>query len=353
MTKPVVKKRIVARLGCLLLLVLSCGQPALAAIADEKRFCVFDIVGASGDIYNNFKNYVLEAMKVGQRLKQIAYADEHQAIADFKKGDCDLLAITDLSIREFNGFSGSISAIGAMPNYEDLRILLHTLASPRVASKLENDRYQILGVMPMGAAYLFVNDRSIDTVEDLKNKRMAVLDNHEDAKQVIRFVNAIPVPTSISEFADLFNRGMVDIAYAPAAAYEVLEMYKGMGAKGGIVNYPLGQLTTQLVTRKGTFPDAFVKKSRKIMAELFEVSMDITRRYEFSIPKDRWIELPPESIVAYQEMLRGARMQIRDQKPLAGQPVVDVYNPDMMTILRKVRCYTNRVAAECRSKDRE
>lgn len=320
---------------------------------DKKTFCVFDVAGAGGFVYRTLQDYHRKALMAGVAMTMKPYTDEDRAVADFRQGLCDLVAVTDMGVRRFNSFSGSISAIGAVPYYEDLRVLLHILSSPRVADHLEEDGYQVLGVAPMGAAYLFVNDRSIDHVDALKDKRITVFEGHYDARHMVEYVGAVPVDARISNFARLFNTGEADISYAPAAAYEVLEMFRGMGESGGIVRYPVGQVTVQLVARSGTFSESFVRKSRKIMSRLYPEAMRIVRQYENAIPAERWIDISPKAMRGYQEMLREVRIDMQASPESSGMLAAGVYDDDMMTILRKVRCYTNPGAVECSADNRE
>ncbi|MFE8071747.1 DUF6091 family protein [Marinobacteraceae bacterium S3BR75-40.1] len=317
----------------------------------EKTFCVFDVVGRYGDVFNLFKDYRIKALRAGVALDMKAYREELDAIAAFRRGECDLVSLSDVGVRQFNRFTGSVSAIGAVPHYGDLKVLTYTLANRRLSPLLQNDEYEVLGVLPLGSVYLYVKDRSIDTVEELAGQRITVFPNHSDARHMVEYVHAQPVPTPISKFAELFNGGAADISYAPAAAYEVLEMSEGMGARGGIVRYPLGQFTAQLVAHKDAFPERFVKRSRKLVASLFSDALRITFRYERAIPDDRWIDIPDVAKREYQEMLRQVRLDILDGN--AGPDVANVYHPKMLKLLRKIRCHTNPAAAECRAEERE
>ncbi|GAA3557788.1 MAG: DUF6091 family protein [Pseudomonadales bacterium] len=341
--------------GLILLVLLfawpSFSTPALAA--ERKEFCVFDVAGANGFVYKTLEIYKRQAVAKGVQLHMRPYNNEQKAVEDFEAGDCDLVAVTDMGVRRYNDFTGSISAIGAVPRYEDLKVLMYILASPRVADHLETEAYQILGVAPMGAAYLFVNDRQINHVDALKGKRITVFDGHHDARHMIEYVGAEPVDARISNFHTLFNRGDADISYAPGAAYEVLEMFRGMGESGGIVRYPVGQVTIQLVARKGAFEERFVRQSRRLISRLYPEAMRVIRQYEDAIPESRWIDISTDDVRAYQAMLRGVRLDMQSSEDAQVQLAARAYNDDMMTILRKVRCYTNPGADECSAVDRE
>lgn len=333
------------------LMGLSAWNPVAAS--ERKEFCVFDVAGAGGFVYRTLQEYQRKAVDSGVSLAMIPYTDEDEAVADFKAGTCDIVAVTDMGVRHFNSFTGSISAIGAVPYYEDLRVLMHILSSPRVDEHMSQNGYQVIGVAPMGAAYLFVNDRSINDADALKGKRVTVFEGHHDARHMLEYIGAVPVDAKISNFARLFNTGQADISYAPAAAYELLEMFKGMGDKGGIIKYPVGQVSVHLVAREGEFDDRFVRRSRKIMSRLYPEAMRIVRQYEDSIPAERWVDISKDAMVGYQEMLREVRIDMQQATDASGMQAASVYDDNMMTILRKVRCYTNPGALECSAEDRE
>lgn len=320
---------------------------------ERKDFCAFDVAGANGFVYKTLEIYRREAVGAGVQLHMRPFTDEEEVIEAFHNGECDLIAVTDIGVRQFNDFTSSISAIGAVPRYEDLKVLMYILASPRVARHLETESHQILGVIPMGAAYLFVNDREIDHVDDLRGQRVSVFEGHHDARHMINYVGAEPVPAKIANFAQMFNDGEVDVSYAPGAAYELLEMFRGMGDTGGVVRYPVGQVTTQLVARTGEFDDRFVRKSRRIMSRLYPEAMRIVRDFEGRIPDERWVDISPEAVRGYQEMLRGVRLDLKESSSEDAKLAAAAYNEDMMTILRKVRCYTNPGGQECAAEDRE
>ena len=277
------------------------------------------------------------------------YTDEGVAVGDFNAGQCDAVAATDLRTRPFNRFTGTLSAVGALPTYDDLKTLLATLAQPKAASLMKQDGYEVLGIVPAGAGYLFVNDRSMDTAGDLAGKRMATLDYQKDAIHMVNFVKATVVPSDITNFAGKFNNGSVDTAYAPAFAYEALELYKGLGDKGGIVDYPLAQLTIQIVARENVLDDDTAQAARQVAWGMYPQAMNLINKQEEAIPEEKWIRIPEKDIQGYQEMFRQNRIEMRDG--LNGAP--DVYHKKMLGLLSKIRCSSNPSASECTSENRE
>ena len=257
------------------LAALSFAAVAPMAAAQSVTMCVFDVIGANGDMYNMVKDYALEMKAHGVDFELRPYTDEGVAVGDFNSGQCDAVAATDLRTRPFNRFTGSISAVGAIPTYDDLKTTLATLAQAKAAPLMKQGDYEVLGIVPAGAGYLFVNDRSIDTAGELAGKRMATLDYQKDAIHMVNHVKATVVPSDITNFAGKFNNGSVDTAYAPAFAYEALELYKGIGEDGGIVDYPLAQLTIQVIARDDVLDDDTAQKSREVAWGMYGQAMDL------------------------------------------------------------------------------
>lgn len=96
-----------------------------------------------------------------------------------------------------------------------------------------------------------------------------------------------------------------------------------------------------------------MRQSRRIMSRLYPEAMRIVRQYERAIPEERWVEISPEAVRGYQEMLRSVRIDMQESTEQSGMLAAGVYHDEMMTILRKVRCYTNPGAAECSAENRE
>ncbi|MCK0104678.1 putative solute-binding protein [Marinobacter sp. S0848L] len=331
------------------LAALSIAAIAPISSAQAATMCVFDVIGANGDVYNMVKDFTLELKTHGIDFDLKPYTDEGVAIGDFNSGQCDAVAATDLRTRPFNRFTGSISAVGALPTYKDLETLLATLAQPKAAPLMKENGYEVLGIVPAGAGYLFVNDREIDTAAELAGKRVATLDYQKDAIHMVNYVKATVVPSDITNFAGKFNNGSVDTAYAPAFAYEALELYKGIGDKGGIVDYPLAQLTVQIIARDEVLEDSVAQKAREVAWGMFPQAMNMIGGLEKAIPEDKWIRIPEKDIVGYQEMFRENRLEMRDG--VNGAPVV--YSPKMLSLMSKIRCSSNPGASECTADNRE
>ena len=315
--------------------------PLRAAALPERTLCVFDIVGSSGDVYNMMQDYRAAAREWGVNLRLRAFTDENIAYEELTGGQCDAAAITGIRGRRLNSYAGSLDSVGSIPDYDVLRTVMRVLASDSesITQHLRSGSYEVMGLAPMGAAYLFVKDQSIDNVNALAGKSIAVMEYDEAQGRMAAQVGMSPVMSDVTNFAGRFNNHSVDICFAPVAAYSALELYRGLTDDGGIVDYTLGQLTLQMIGRHARFPEGFAQKSREYWySELFDRGMQIIENAYDDVPDRRWVEIPEEEQREYDEMMREARISMRDD---------GIYNADMLSLLRNIRCRHDGGRAEC------
>lgn len=314
-------------------LALACGMAAA-----NPKLCIFDIVGRNGPAFGFAKDYALEAAQWGATIELEAYTDERLAAEDFKTGKCDAMAVTALRARAFNPFVGSIDAVGGVPSYKHLKNIINFLAQPKAAALNVNGNYEVVGIIPVGAAYVHVNDKQINSIEKAAGKRVAVLDYDKSQARMVQQLGAQPVASEVINFGTKFNNGQVDVVVAPAVAYKPLELYKGLGSKGGIYRFPLVQLTADIVIRKDKFPKDFGQKSREYVAKNFDVAVQQVITAEKGVPANHWLNIPPADEAKYFLMMKEARIQLTKE---------GFYDPKMMKLLKKVRCSMDAKRAEC------
>jgi len=312
--------------------------------AAPKKMCVFDLLGANGPSYTQMKDYKTVALAWGVELDLKPYTSERVAAEDFKAGLCDAVSFTGIRARQFNAFTGSLDAIGAMPSYEHLKSVISTISSKKAAKLMITDPYEVVGVFPGGAAYMFVNDRAIDTVGELAGKRIAILDSDPAQVEMVSFVGASPVGTSIANMFSKFNNGSVDVTYGPAIVYEAMELYKGLEPNGGVIDFSLVQLTIQIVVRQSEFPEGFGQQSREYALGQFDSVVALINKYESKIPKKLWITLPEVDKEGYLEVFRQSRLRLREK---------GIYNAKTLKLMRMVRCKKDPQQAECTAEDKE
>ncbi len=319
-------------------LALLTGAGTASADLVKRSVCVFDIVGAHGDLFNAMTDFRVEAMAWGVDLELRPYTNEKIAAEDFKAGQCDATNLTGLRARSFVPFAGTIDSVGSVPSTAHMRLLLQALATPNYAAKMKNGPFEVAGIAPLGSAYIFTRDRAVNSLTKASGKRVAVLDYDKSQAQLVSQMGASPVPSDITNFAGKFNNGSVDIIAAPLAAYKPLELWKGLEPKGGIINYPFLQLTVQFLVRDSKFTPEFNQKSRQYFYQNFDKILAALDKAALDVPKKYYVEIPTADKVQYETMMRDARLQLRKD---------GYYDPEMLTLLRKVRCKMDKARAEC------
>lgn len=338
MTATEFSRRLFAGISAAALLVIG----ASAAAAPAQVICVFDPVGTQGDAYSMMKDFKLTAQKWGANIELRAYTDERVAAEDFKAGQCDGAIMTGLRGRQFNQFTGSIDSVGAIPTYKHMRSVVELLSSPKSAPLMVNGPYEVAGIVPLGAAYVFVRDRSINSIEKAAGKKIAVMEWDKSQAKMVQQLGAQPVASDITNFAPKFNNGQVDIIAAPAIIYKPFELYKGLGTTGAIYRFPLVQITANLIIRHEKFPPGFGQKCRDYIATQMDRAFTIIKKTESEIDEKYWLDIPEKEKINYTKLMREARLQLTQD---------GTYDKRMMAVLKRVRCKYEPVAAECSLKD--
>lgn len=302
------------------------------------KACIFDLMGSQGENYALARDIVLQAQRQGVQMELVPYMNEALATEDFKAGQCDAVMITNLRARQFNRFVGSVDAIGAVPNEQTLRSVLGLLLNPKTAERMVNGPYEIAGIVPLGAVYPFVDDRSINTLAKAAGKKIAVFDWDRTQRKLVQNIGAQPVSSDILNWATKFNNGQVDIIAAPGIAFRPLELHRGLGTKGAIVNMPFMQITAVMVIRHAKFKPGDGQKLRSAAASRIEDSFALIKRSEADIPSKYWSRVPQVEIDGYFRLMREARVAMTRE----GE-----YDPDMMRFLKRVRCRYEPANAEC------
>ncbi len=304
----------------------------------KRRICIWDVAGRVGPVYKAAEDQRTRLLEYGVDLELAAYTNEAVIAEDLKAGICDASLMTGLRGRLFNRYTGTIDAVGGLPTDEHMRILLQVLASPKSADKMVSGEYVILGIAPAGGAYVFVNDKSINTLANASGKRVAVLDYDPTQAEMVSQIGATPVASDILSAPNKFNNGVVDVLPAPLVAYEVLELYKGLQPDGGIINYPLAQISVQLIGRKDKFPNEVAQLVREEFYNSYHLIKERLDIEAAKVPEHWFIEIPDDDKQEYEVLMQEARLTLRGQ---------GYYDADMLTLQRKIRCKLEPTRGEC------
>ena len=312
---------------------------ASPAFAEDRTLCVFDPSGANGDIYASMKDYQVAAAAWGVNFTLKPYTNEAAAVEDFKSKQCHGMLVTGTRSRPFNGVGSTIEGIGALSSYKLLKSVIKLLSSDKSAEMAVQGEYENSGIIPTGAIYLLVRDRNVDTIEELAGKKIATFDFDEASKVMVREAGAAIAPADVTSFAGMFNNGSVDAAYAPATAFVPLELAKGLGSAGGVIRYPLAQMTMQLIVRTADFPAGFGQNSRNYAGEKVGDFIKAVERAESGFPEKYWVDISDTDKARYDQLFLDVRVRLRDDNK--------VYDKTMLSLMRRVRCKEDEARAEC------
>ena len=315
---------------------IACLLMLFANNAQAQKFCVFDALGVQGPFYGTMLEYSTIARKWGVTLELKPYTNEEKAVEDFNAGVCDLISTTGIRARDFNLFSSSIEAIGGINNDAQMKSVIETISRPEAAKLMMQDGYEVAGVLPIGGVYLFLNDRSINSVDKIKGKKIAILAHDLVQLRLAKRLGFQALAADIDDFALKFNQGTADILPAPAIAYMPLELFKGVGNKGLVLKMPISYLSLQVVLRSDKFPANYGQKSRTYFNSMFDSLLKPTRQAEQEILY--FFPAPDGEYDNYQALLRDARISMTQE---------GIYDTKMMSLLKKVRCKNQSNRAEC------
>lgn len=308
----------------------------------DAKICVFDLLGKSGEAYKAMEEWALAAKTWRSDITLLSYQNEAQAQNDFEQGKCDGVYMTSMRARSYNKFAGSVDAIGAVPSYaiaqKAISFALDRRNQRRLNSRIGKQSYEVAGISQIGLAYIFVKDKNMNTIEQIKGKKFAVLAYDEAQKIVVKSLGGQVVLSDISDIAKKFNSGEADIMAAPAYAYKPLELYKGLGNDGAIIQFPAVNMTMDLIIRPEKFSSGFGQHSRAWFINRLNTNFALIQRIEAELPAKYKMNLSNEDRTRYQQILREARIGLTSR---------GIYDATMMNVLKRARCTVDRTNFEC------
>jgi hypothetical protein len=318
--------------------------PLQAAELKSLRTCAFLMMGEGGPEHQMLLDYQAAALDWGVKLETTTYMNENIVTQEFQAGACDLANMTGMQARRFNKFTGTLDSPGGIPTYEHLKMVVNLLAKPSAAKYMKEGSYEVVGIQPGGAVYLYTHDRRIGSMSDLAGRKMGILEGMPEIRRIVTQIGMTPVSSTLSNLYQKFNNGVVDVTPGPAILYGMMELDKGMQPDGGILRAPIMQGNLQFVARADKLPPGFGQRSREYFAANFDATLRIIQQAENEIPEHWWIPIPKGKEEEFRSQTRRIRIAFRDS---------GVYDPRMLTLLRKVRCRKDPTLSECTSRDAE
>jgi Family of unknown function (DUF6091) len=347
----------ISKMAAVSALALALALATSVSHAAPLRFCVFDVLGTGGEAYSMSRDYVIAAQRFDVDIELKAYQNEGLATEEYRTGKCDALLATAFRTRAFNSTAAATDSLGATnilrrgqidfnASFDVLRKLVQTLStsSPLVDKLMVVGEHEIGGIVPIGPAYPFVNDRRINTLDMARGKRVAALEYDKSQAAIIQKIGAIPVPVDISNVHLKFNSGQIDVVNLPTLAYRPLELSRGLGTRGGVARFPLMIVTYQIVLRRTKLPDGFGPWSRTYWMSQFDRMMQLIRTGDSTIPPAQWMDIGPEDSEKYNKLMRDIRIELAQE---------GLYDKRGLRIIKRIRCHVMPEAAECRTKSEE
>jgi len=319
-------------------------QASIASALTPVTMCAFTLMGKAGPDFKILKDYQAEALNWGVKLELKLYMNEKIVVEELKAGVCDLANMTGMQARQFNTFTGTLDSPGSIPDYEHLKIVLDTLSKPSAEKYMKQGEFEVVGIQATGAVFLFVRDRYLRGLSDLAGRKIGILDTMPEMRQMVIDLGMTPVSSTVTNIFQKFNNGVIDVTGAPAIVFEIMELEKGLAPDGAIIEAPLLQSNVQLIGRISKLPEGFAQKSRQYVASKFRESVRLIEKAEKNIPRRWWLPVPKCSEMEMNEHTKKIRIAFRDK---------GIYDPKMLTLLRKVRCKLDPTRSECTSKDAE
>jgi hypothetical protein len=320
-----------------------------SAMAAKPILCAWDILGKSGDIYNLAQDYVLAMSKSGVEIELRSYLDERVTAEDFRTGQCSAMIVTGFRARPFNQTTGSLDSMGSTTvmrdgkidmagSYESLRKMIVVFSSPQASKMMQEGANEIGGILPVGAAYPIVKDRTLNSVTSFAGKKIGAFDIDKGQALLIQQLGGQAVSVDVANVGTKFNNGMIDIIHLPALTYKPFELAKGMGSKGAIWRVPVMIPTVQVVFNTAAFPEGFGNQSRQFWLSQFDRAMKVIAQAEAGIPAPIWADMTPANLDGYIAALREGRIEGANK---------GLYQKRTLNLLKKARCGVNPAQPEC------
>lgn len=307
-----------------------------------QNVCVFDLLGKSGESYKLMEEWALAAKEWQADITLIPFQDEALVDRKLREGKCDAAYMTSMRARNYNKFAGSIDAIGGVTSnaiaQKAISYVLDKRNKHRMVTAQNGANYEVVGIVQIGLAYLFVRDKNLNSIEKVRGTKFAILQYDAAQKIMVESVGAQPIPSEITDFVKKFNSGQVDAIAAPAYAYKPLEISKGVGVKGAMFTFPVVNVTGDLVARSDKFPTDFGIKSRAWFLQQLPQNFAMIKRLEVGVPSKIKMNFSAEDKIKYQKILREGRLSLTKQ---------GVYDATMMSVLKRARCTVERTNFEC------
>jgi hypothetical protein len=304
-----------------------------------RTTCVWDVLGRQGPIYTATIDQSLRMKHYGITMDVEAYTDEQDVVDKLKSGECDTSVMSGAQAKQFNDFTGSIEALGGVPSRKHMKYLLQVLASTHAHKKMQQGKYHVVGVIPIGENYLFTHNAKKPTLKRIFTGKASVVSNDVSQKALFdAFGMKIIKETHTAAAAGSYNLSDADIVMSPLVGYNMFNL--GVGLKyGSIVDYPISQMTLQVVSRIDSIPPEVGQFLREDMFVKLNMMYREVEKNSREVPHNKMFKLS----LREEKILDAKIVLIRDKVTKSGG-----YNNGMMKLQHKIRCKIDKALQECK-----
>ena len=303
-----------------------------------RMTCVWDVLGKQGPIYTATVDQSLRMKHYGITMDVTAYTNEQDVVDKLKSGECDTSIMSGVQAKQFNDFTGSIGALGGLPSRKHMKYLLQVLASTYTHKKMQQGDYHIVGVLPIGENYLFTHSEKKPTIKRTFRGKASIVAN--DASQKALF-DAFGMKTiqqkNTAAAAGSYNLADVDVIMAPLVGYNMFNLATGL-KHGSIVDYPLSQMTLQVVSRVDTIPPEVGQFLREDLFVKLNMLYREVEKNSREVPREKMVKFSAREEKLLDRKIATIRQQITEE---GG------YHKGMMKLQRKIRCKIDKTRQEC------
>jgi hypothetical protein len=307
----------------------------------SRTLCVWDVLGKQGPIYTETVDQQLRLKHYGIHMDVAAYTDEQDVVDKLKSGECDTSVMSGVQAKQFNNFTGSIGALGGLPSRKHMKYLLQVLASTHAHKKMQQGDYHIVGVIPVGENYLYTHDEKKPTLKRTFSGQASIVGSDASQKALFdSFGMKIIKEKSTAAAAGAYNLANADVLMAPLVGYNMFNLGAGLKS-GSIVDYPLSQMTLQIVSRIDTIPPEVGQFLREDMFVRLNMMYRIIEKNSREVPREKMFKFSPREERILDTKIATIRQQVTDD---GG------YDKGMMKLQRKIRCKIDKAREECQKK---
>ena len=312
---------------------------SMASYADPIKLCVFDFVGAQGDIMNIARDFSLASKGWGAPIELKVYTNSQRIVQDFDRKACDGIIADNFHTKKYNNFVGSIGAVSLIPNHKVAARLLGLMGSDRLNTNMRNSNYEVAGVIPFGMVYFIGRNRNMNKISDLEGIRMGVLEEDPSQARLASRIGAKPVYMTYENAISKFEKNEIDVIPAPPITFLPYEVPRQLKDTGGVANYPVLFMSMNVVFHRDKIDSNYGSKGRKWFAQKTPEFFKLVDRWQSTIAKKYWLEIDKNDAEGYDRLMVQLRKEFIQNK---------VYDAKLIHLAQQLRCVDQPDYFECR-----